>query len=139
MGCLALVPGVQQGGACLRIVGDRGRLDETRVGEEAGHPFLAAADLQSAPVLGLVPVGGQAVFVERRVERRQVPVPFGVRKDAIAIEDQGRHQARPELPKVRMCSRAISFTAAVWTLNNDGGSHLSFPSAPRRNSRPDFM
>jgi hypothetical protein len=95
------------------ILRDPGGTHEVRVAEEAGHALLAPADLQPFGVFVLVPVHGQSVLFERGIEGRQVPVALGVGKHTVAVEDQRSHQARPELPKSRMCSRAISFTAAL--------------------------
>ena len=98
------------------------RPDELR-GEQAGHPLLAARDLELERVLVLGPFDRKPELAERLVERGTVAVTLGVGEDAVAIEDERRHQARPWLPNIPMCSFAISITAARWASNTFGGSY----------------
>ena len=59
-------------GGNLRGPGERG------ISKEAGHAFLAAADLKLLGVIVLAPLHRQSVFGECGVEGGQVAVPLGV-------------------------------------------------------------
>ena len=104
------------------VLGEPVRPDELGR-EQAGHPLLAARDLELDRVLLLGPFDRKPELAERLVERDAVAVPLGVSEDAVAIEDQRAHQARPWAPNFAMCSFAISSTAARWATNSFGGSY----------------
>src|SRR6185436_21115281 len=112
------------------------------VGEQRGHPLLAAADLELLGIFRLRPRDRQPDVGEHLVERRPVAVALGVGEHAVAVEDQRRHDqtaadvvadARPAEPNVRMWYSAISLTAARTCLKSDGGSCL--PGLASRYSR----
>src|SRR5262249_32210735 len=103
------------------------------------HAFLAAADEHLARILLIGPLHRQTELAECLVERRQMPVALGVGQYTVAVKDERGHAARPALPNTDISDRVMSTTSARTARNSDGGSHLSFPAAPRRKSRLDFI
>ena len=83
----------QQLTAPILIGGDLRGANEVGIGEEAGHPLLAAADLELLGVVVLAPPDRQFVLFERGIEGGQVAVPLGVGQDAVTIEDQCGHSS----------------------------------------------
>ncbi len=120
---LALVPLRHFCRLALRI-GRQTGLGHERGREQRGHALLATADAEGRPVLLLGPLHGQAELTEGLIERRQVPVSFGVSEDAVAVEDECGH-ALPSAPKRRMWVRAMSITASRTKLKSAGGSAAS--------------
>ena len=138
-GGLALVPG-QDGLVHGGLVGEAQVRADVR-GEDAAHPFLAAADFDLLRVFFNAPLHGDVEVGEGLVEGGQVAVLFGVGEDAVAVEDEGGHQ-RPPLPALPNCSvRSLTMVmiSARVCLNSDGGSHLLFCSACLRKAREDCM
>ncbi len=105
------------------------------VGQQRGHPLLAAADAQLLGVLLHGPLHVEPGLGEGLVERGPVAVALGVGEHAVAVEDQRGHaartaaelvvDARPADPKIRMWCSAISLTAARTCARSDGGSCLA--------------
>ncbi len=86
-GGLAPVPGGDGGLLPGGVGGQAGGGHELR-GEQAGQPFLAAADAELLLVLRHAPADREAELGERLVERGQVAVALGVGQHPVAVEDE---------------------------------------------------